>query len=57
MNRFGTLDRFHLQSWDLLLRAAQSSNDPMRTPMMATMRKGISEGVLCGRKENGEIIG
>ena len=36
MNRFDTLDRFFIQSWDLLFRAAQSRNDPMRTPMMAT---------------------
>jgi pyridoxine/pyridoxamine 5'-phosphate oxidase len=36
MNRFETLDRYFIQSWDLLFRAAQSRNDPMRTPMMAT---------------------
>jgi pyridoxamine 5'-phosphate oxidase len=36
MNRFRDLDHFHRQSWDLLFRAAESRNDPMRTPMMAT---------------------
>ncbi len=36
MERFKTLDRFELQAWDLLIRAAHGRSDPMRTPMMAT---------------------
>jgi len=36
MNRFDSLDRFWVQAWDLLVRAAHGRSDPMRTPMMAS---------------------
>ncbi len=36
MERFENLDRFEIQAWDLLIRAAHGRSDSMRTPMMAT---------------------